>query len=372
MMDRQGMDGDPEVEQLLGRYASAVLTPDREAMTRVRAAVLQQAQVPAERPRAEVAGIRRDTSREVVPVRRRGLFPPWTSGRLGLAFGVALLTVVMLAGTVLAGARAGGPLYTARLWLEQITLPGQPDARLEAEIARAQTRLAEATEAGAAGNDPGLQAALDAYARIVDQTLAEGATAVAGAERATLAFEHQQSVLEAIQERLAESDSPAADALDHALERSSRAIVRLGQAGNPAARGPADGVPRSEAGAGPAVGGRRPGGAGAGQGPAAGRGRETGAGRGARAGSGVGATSSGKPSANARPEATAGSRDPRPSPPVGRPSPSPRPSEAGRPGGPQTSGEIRGSRGTRRSPAPSPRATPSQGATMSSNGPTGG
>lgn len=234
-------EADP-VERELAGYARDALTPDAAAMRGIREALRREAQT---RPRS---GAPRAPDLRVLaggagatpaaPTRRslrRG-----SSRRAVSALVAAALAGLVVGGTVLASARPGGPLYAARVWLEQVTLPADPDARLEAEIARAQTRLAEATEAGAAGDRSAIQAALDAYARIVEQTIDEGADAATGSERATLAFEHHRNVLEDLRDELAAREVPAEDAIAHALAQSSRAIARLGKADADPTRGRPD------------------------------------------------------------------------------------------------------------------------------------
>lgn len=224
------------VERQLADFARVALEPDPGAMARIRAALLREARLgrlaPAGGTRPPLDRLTGD--HRTVSLRRP--FRSWSARRLTSVLVAAAMSGLLLGGTVFASTRPGAPLYDARVWLEQVTLPSDPDARLEAEIARAQARLAEATEAEAAGDDRAVAAALGAYARIVDETLAEGAAAVDGAERATLAFLHHLTVLSALQETLETADSPAADALANALERSSEAIDRLGgaQAGEPA------------------------------------------------------------------------------------------------------------------------------------------
>ena len=224
------------VERQLAVFARVALEPDPAAMARIRSALLREARL----ARVLHAGtarpqlVRMAGDHRAVALRRP--FRGWSGRRATGVLAAAAMSGLLLGGTVFASTRAGWPLYDTRIWLEQVTLPSDPDARLEAEIARAQARLAEATEADAAGDDRGVAAALGAYARIVDQTLAEGAAAVDGAERATLAFQHHLSVLSALQETLQAADSPAADAIANAMDRSSEAIDRLGgaQAGQPA------------------------------------------------------------------------------------------------------------------------------------------
>lgn len=247
MIATGGMD---VVERQLTVFARVALEPDPAAMARIRAALLREIRLgrlaPAGGTRPPLVRLAGD--HRTVPLRRP--FRRWSARRLTSVLAAAAMSGLLLGGTVFASTRAGGPLYDARVWLEAVTLPADPDARLEAEIARAQARLAEAAEAEAAGNDRAVAAALGAYARIVDQAFADGAAAAAGAERATLAFQHHLSVLSTLQASLAADGSPAADAVANALERSSRAIDRLGgaQADSPA----------SQAGPGTGSGGQQP------------------------------------------------------------------------------------------------------------------
>ena len=269
---------DREVEALLGRFAQARLTPDPDAMARVRRAVMAKASAaattaagvasaaasPAAVPtlpssRVPSATSRRERLRELalaagvlgrdgsvdrtrrlppsvgaprrVAERQHRPFGSWAPRRLGLAMGIAVLAGGALGGTAFAGSQAGGPLYAARLWIETMTLPADAEARLHAEIARAQTRLAEVAAALARGDAPAAEAALTAYARIVDETLA-GIDDATGRQQALLAFQQHVEVLTALAD-----DVPAAarDAIADALARSSAAIDRL--KGEPGDRG---------------------------------------------------------------------------------------------------------------------------------------
>ena len=55
----------------------------------------------------------------------------------------ASLTLAVLAGTVY-GAKAGGPIYGTRLWIEEANLPTSLVAHAQAESARLDMRIAEA------------------------------------------------------------------------------------------------------------------------------------------------------------------------------------------------------------------------------------
>ena len=82
----------------------------------------------------------------------------------------ATVAASVVVGSALAAA-PGGPLYPLRLLVETVGLPADPAARAQANAARLDARMHEAS-AGLAQDNPGaLAAALDAYARIVDEAL---------------------------------------------------------------------------------------------------------------------------------------------------------------------------------------------------------
>lgn len=208
--------GDP-LQRQLARYARVRLEPDPAATRRIRAAVMSEAWRRHLAAESSAAASRRTRSR--VP------FAGWSARRLGTTVTAAVLTGLLLAGTVFAGSRAGGPLYDTRLALETALLPSDPEARVQAELAMAQTRLAEASQAAVAGDAPAFEAALTGYATVVDGL----ADTVGGpADRALAAVQLHLEVLRALRERTPERASPG---LDRALERSSGAVERLEQAG---------------------------------------------------------------------------------------------------------------------------------------------
>jgi hypothetical protein len=164
------------------------------------------------------------------------------------------------AGTVLA-ARPGGPLYEARLWVETVTLPTEPSARAVAELARLEERLREASAADAAGDAAATEAALAAYARIIDATTAEAL--ITGDPVAAAALEtgvaRNIDVLRALSERVPDRAGDAIDAaIQRAITRSDEAIHAIHGGG------PDDGDPTAPGGqgtpggpdAGPGTGGK--------------------------------------------------------------------------------------------------------------------
>lgn len=210
--------GDP-LQRQLARYARVRLEPDPAAMRRVRSAVMEEAwrrhlaQTPPAPGRTAVG---RDAAR-----RRRAPFAGWSARRLASTLTAAVLVGLLVGGTAFAGSRAGGPLYGARIAFESALLPADPEARVQAELALAQTRLAEATQAAAVGDVAAFEAALQAYGAVVEDV---GASTGGPAERAIEAVEFHLAVLRDLRERVPAS---AAAAIDRALERSSVALERL-------------------------------------------------------------------------------------------------------------------------------------------------
>ena len=135
------------------------LDPTAAETRRVRAAVMEEAwrrrfATPAAAAGNDAAGRRS---------RRRGPFSSWGGRRVGVAVGFALIAGLTVGSSAFAASRAGGPLYDARLALEDLTLPTDPTARLEAKLAEAQGRVADIVEAASRGDNGAVQAAVRAY-----------------------------------------------------------------------------------------------------------------------------------------------------------------------------------------------------------------
>jgi hypothetical protein len=162
-------DGDPEavdpaVAQGLQAYADANLEPDAGAAARTRAAITTAAMARS----AAVASASGQTSR------RPGAFL-WLRRRPVFALIGAAALLVAATGTTLAASAAGGPLYPVRLWAETLTLPSEPVARTNAELARLRSRLDETTAALGRADAGAAAAALDAYrAELADARSAAG------------------------------------------------------------------------------------------------------------------------------------------------------------------------------------------------------
>jgi hypothetical protein len=162
----------------------------------------------------------------------------WTVRRALLSLSAAVLAGLVVGSTVFAASRAGGPLYEARQTLEEALLPGDPVARLQAELMLAQLRLAEVLEAQAAGNTAALEAALVAYADVAGQL--QAAPDPTGTDRALQAVQFHLTVLAGLRDRIPEA---AQDGLSQALARSAAAIDRLEAKGPSVGPGPGQGKP---------------------------------------------------------------------------------------------------------------------------------
>ena len=157
---------DEEVERELTAYASARLSPDRFARTRMRAYVMEHA-----RERAALAAAPRVPGFFSLRLSLRGL------AAVGL---VAVLAISGGAATALA-ASPGGPLYGVRVQIETALLPASGAARADAQLGLINERADEITNALDDGNASGADAAADAYGNQVDAAIANAA-----AQRAAL------------------------------------------------------------------------------------------------------------------------------------------------------------------------------------------
>ncbi len=211
-----------ELERQLARYARVRLDPTPAQSRRARAAILEAAW----RRRLDApAGAR-------AARRWRGPFATWGARRVAASLTAAVLAGLLVGSTAFAASRAGGPLYEARLSFEALTLPSDPDARLEAELAQAQSRLAELVDASERDDEGAIVAAVAAYERSLGDL-----EALTGdpADRAMEAVEFHRTVLLRL---LATVPAPALSGLENALEHSSGVIDRLDAAGGTGTGGP--------------------------------------------------------------------------------------------------------------------------------------
>ena len=227
------MAGNDELARRLGAYGRARLTPDLAASSRMRARVLAVAHRQATRARADsgLAVLDGPSADRIVAIdgteRPPALIRTHRVRRSLLAAAmVAMLSVAAVTGTALA-ARAGGPLYGTRLWVEEVTLPSGSSERALAELGRLRSRLDEAAQAAATNDSAGAEAALSAYAAIVDEATTRAVLAddevAAAAIGAGVA--RDVTVLQALVDRLPATASEAVSrAAQRALERSGSAL----------------------------------------------------------------------------------------------------------------------------------------------------
>lgn len=225
-------DPDDELERMLESYARAQLTPDPDQVARMRIQLMVEANERLAAPVLAIPG----------PATRRGLRGllgrlGWSAGgsaarphraRLAPALLGASLAVLLLGGVTYAGSRAGGPLYPARLWLENASLPSDSTARLVAELGHLQARLNDATGAVASGNGGAVQAALDAYRATVDQAVATADGNLDKTTRLGLVLGNHEAVLRAL---VGEVPPQAADAIQRAIDRTEQKIQQVQDTG---------------------------------------------------------------------------------------------------------------------------------------------
>jgi hypothetical protein len=211
--------GSREIERRLRAYGDERLSPSAAATTRMRAAVMTV----ADRRAALIAAEATLSARVSPPIASAPRRIAWRRPALALFAGV--LSLGLLAGTVFA-ARPGGPLYDARIWAEMATLPSDVLARAEAEVERLEARLQEAQQASAAGDGAGVEAALEAYASIVEEAALGSQGDPAALARIETGVTNHVSVLTGLADRV---PAPAQAAIQHALSSSSKVLDGIDQ-----------------------------------------------------------------------------------------------------------------------------------------------
>ena len=213
--------GTAEAMRRLEAYVDLRLSPSVTATTRMRMNVMNA----AHRRTALLAGdaAAASVSSAAVPLAlpadpTRSRRNAWR--RTGTALLAASMTLGIVVGTASA-AKAGGPLYNARLFVEMAVLPADPMARAQAELARLEERLLEIERASIDGDSGAVQAALAAYSAIVDEAeqASDNDAAASAAIGATVA--RHVGVLSGLIGSVPES---ARAALEHALASSTKAL----------------------------------------------------------------------------------------------------------------------------------------------------
>ena len=275
------MAGDVRFRRRLEAYAESRLSPDLATTSRMRARVLAHAHRRADLARADAAlTIVRPGVAEQQRARRSA-----TARKSAISLVSAAALAVAMVGGAAAASQAGGALYEARLFVEEVTLPADPSERAIAELDRLSQRLAEADSAARSGDHAAAAAALAAYERIMAEASAEVLASndpVAAAALET-GIGRNVEVLQALIARVpTQAGAAIGRAVERAIERSGNAIDRVHGVEKPT----------------PAVGG----GGGGQNGNANGSGNGNGGGRG---GSGVGPDATGKPTKTEAPKPAA-------------------------------------------------------------------
>jgi hypothetical protein len=145
----------------------------------------------------------------------------------------AAMALLILAGGALA-ARPGGPLYEARLAVEELFLPSGADARAAADLGRLEDRLDELVAAASSADPGAVAAALEAYRELVEET----AAAAGGSDVRDAALEAALAHhIEVLNEVLARVPEQARSGIEQAIERSDRAVERIHRGNDPAPGG---------------------------------------------------------------------------------------------------------------------------------------
>ncbi|MFL5682445.1 MAG: hypothetical protein ACJ77O_04815 [Chloroflexota bacterium] len=223
-----------EISRRLEAYADLRLSPSVLATISMRSSVMSAAH---RRSASIAADVAREAAAATAHAEREDRASP-TGRRLyrpAAAFMAASLALAMLAGTVY-GAKAGGPFYNSRLWVEAANLPAGLVARAQAEAVRLDRRIAEVQQASSDGDAPAAEAALAAYSVIV----AEAVQGAAGDLTATATIEISMTRHVVVLTGLtATVPAQARAAVQAALVSSSKVIEKLdtrmerGNAGQP-------------------------------------------------------------------------------------------------------------------------------------------
>ena len=220
------MAGDVRFRRRLEAYAESRLSPDLAATSRMRARVLAHAHRHADLARADAAlTIVRPGAPEEQRARRSS-----TVRRTAISLVSAAALAIAMVGGAAAASQAGGALYEARLFVEEITLPAEPSERAIAELDRLSQRLAEADAAARSGDHAAAATALAAYERIVAEASAN--VLAANDPVAAAAFEtglgRNVEVLQALIAHVpAQAGAAISRAVERAIQRSGIAIDRV-------------------------------------------------------------------------------------------------------------------------------------------------
>jgi hypothetical protein len=275
---------DFEIERVLDSYARARLQPDPQAMARTRARVMREARL-----QFEAARIAAHVTPAILQASHRSM-----TRRIAMPLLAASVWLGIAVGSISA-AQAGGPLYPTRMWVENATMPAIGASRTAAELGRLDARLAEAYAASVHGDPAGVQAALDAYQVIADQSIADAAGDADLEALVAAALDKHQGVLAAVAASLAEKGNLSAGAavqaaVIRAIAHNQTVVDRVKATGEGSSNGNGHGNAN-----GSGAGGSGSGGSGSGSGSGSGGGGLTGTSGPGGGGSGPIATPTPKP-----------------------------------------------------------------------------
>jgi hypothetical protein len=214
---------DMELEQRLDAYARARLSLAPDTAARMRARVMRDARLTlgatASSPSLTVVGgasVSRASGWSRARMRR--------GGALLLAAGLA---VGVLGGTA-AAAQPGGPLYGARVWVEEVTLPADPTERGAAELRRLESRMAEIEAAARSGDQSAVAAAIAAYGDIADEALNGAGTDLSLLDRLKAALDRHLAVLRAVAATApAQAQAAIGRNIDRAVAHNDATLVNI-------------------------------------------------------------------------------------------------------------------------------------------------
>jgi hypothetical protein len=215
---------DMELEQRLDAYARARLSLPPVAAARIRARLMRDARLTLGSTPAP-AGL---TILEAQPVPR---VHGWSRARVrrgGALLLAAGLAVGVLGGTA-AAAQPGRPLYAARVWVEEVTLPGDPSERAAAELLRLEARMSEIEAAASSGDQDALAAAIAAYGDIADEALGGAGTDAFLLDRLRAALDRHLAVLQAVAATApAQAQAEIERNIERAVEHNDATLLNIG------------------------------------------------------------------------------------------------------------------------------------------------
>jgi len=215
---------DMELEQRLDAYARARLSLPPEAAARIRGHLMRDARLTLGSAPAP-AGLTILGARSVP--RGHG----WSRARVrrgGALLLAAALAVGVLGGTA-AAAQPGGPLYAARVWVEEVTLPADPSDRAAAELLRLESRMSEIEAAASSGDQDALAAAIAAYGEIADEALGGAGTDASLLDRLRAALDRHLAVLQAVAATAPANAQAAIERnIERAVEHNDATLLNIG------------------------------------------------------------------------------------------------------------------------------------------------